>query len=76
MISRLARATTTVPRRKPGVLQSPFRLGNFDAWFLDCTAAAAGVVALRPGNLDLLNVVDLMWSDFGPYHNLLQPRKR
>ena len=30
---------TTVPGRNPGVLQSLLRLGNFDAWFLDITAA-------------------------------------
>lgn len=49
MTRRLARTATTVPGRKPGVLQSPFRLGNFDAWFLDFTAAAAGAVASATG---------------------------
>jgi hypothetical protein len=49
MTHRLTITETTVPRHKPGVLQSPFRLGNFDAWFLDFTAAAAGAEASTTG---------------------------
>ena len=61
--------------RKPGILQTPSRLGNFHAWFLDSPPLLPAQWPLRPGNLDMLNVVDLMWSDFGPQHRLLQPRK-
>lgn len=49
MTRRLTRTAPTVPRRKPGVLQNPFQFGNFDAGFLDFTAAAAGAVASATG---------------------------
>ena len=67
---------TTVPGRNPGVLQSLFRLGNFDAWFLDLTAAATGVEDSATGEPRLaLNVAVFNWSDFGPYRDQLQARR-